>query len=97
MQMKYEIYQIRNIRETDYAFRSYDEAKDMLKKSDYKFVYTGDEELGLDGLFEKFNISIPCDFEGHSLSVSDVVVLNGTAYYCDFIGWKVLDENKWSD
>lgn len=95
--MKYEIYQIKNIRETDYAFRSYDETKNLLKKSDYKFVYTGDEELGLDGLFEKFNINIPYDFEGHSLSVSDVVVLNGTAYYCDSFGWATLNANEWCD
>ena len=30
----------------------------------------------LDGIYERFNIQRPADFTGHSLSVSDVVVLN---------------------
>lgn len=30
-------------------------------------------------------------FTGHSMSVSDVVVLDGKAYYCDSIGFKMLE------
>lgn len=41
----------------------------------------------LESLYEKFNMRHPADFRGHSLSVSDVVVLhdNGvvTAHFCD--------------
>ena len=47
--------------------------------------------MGLERIFEKFNIDRPEDFKGHSLSVSDVVVLhqNGkdTAHYTDSIGF----------
>lgn len=48
-----------------------------------------------ESLFEKFNIDLPEDFRGHSLSVSDVIVLenNGEnkAYYCDSIGFKEIE------
>lgn len=45
----------------------------------------------LERLYEKFNIGIPEDFRGHSMSVSDVVAVkeNGkfTCYYCDNVGF----------
>ncbi len=46
----------------------------------------------LESLFEKFNLDRPEDFKGHSLSVSDVVVLGDTAYYVDDVGFKPLDD-----
>ncbi|MBQ1790523.1 MAG: hypothetical protein II008_10105 [Oscillospiraceae bacterium] len=50
----------------------------------------------LDSLFEKFNIAHPDDFRGHSMSVSDVVVLqeNGVekAYYVDSLGFKEVPQ-----
>lgn len=65
----------------NYAFMnmSFIESHGMqIKKEDYKLVYVG-ELLGntsLDDIFERFNIDRPQDFRGHSLSVSDIVVLN---------------------
>ena len=48
------------------------------------------------GIYERFNIQRPADFTGHSLSVSDVVVLNDgstvKAYYVDSIGFAELPE-----
>lgn len=65
--------------------------------SAYDCIYKGKLPDGqnanavLETLWERFNISHPADFKGHSLSVSDVVVLtsNGTsdAYFCDSVGW----------
>ena len=61
--------------------------------SQYKKVYEGEvqEEKNilhtLESIFEKFNLHHPSDFYGHSLSVSDVVVLDGVNYYCDSYGW----------
>ena len=61
--------------------------------SQYKKVYEDDvwEEKDilhtLESIFEKFNLQHPSDFHGHSLSVSDVVVLDGVNYYCDSYGW----------
>ena len=50
----------------------------------------------MDGIYERFNIQRPADFTGHSLSVSDVVVLNNgstvKAYYVDSIGFAELPE-----
>ena len=54
------------------------------------------EKDTLDGIYERFNIQRPADFTGHSLSVSDVVVLNDgstvKAYYVDSIGFAELPE-----
>ena len=61
--------------------------------SQYKKVYEGEvqEEKDilhtLESIFEKFNLQHPSDFHGHSLSVSDVVVLDGVSYYCNSYGW----------
>jgi hypothetical protein len=49
----------------------------------------------LEDLFYKFNMEHPEDFKGHSLSVSDVVVVKergkSTAHYVDSIGFKQVD------
>ena len=47
-------------------------------RADYDLIYTAPltEKDTLDGIYERFNIQRPADFTGHSLSVSDVVVLN---------------------
>lgn len=68
--------------------------------SQYKKVYEGEvEDQGgdlktLDHLFGVFNIHHPKDFRGHSLSVSDVVRLDGTDDYCDSLGWVNIKEVK---
>lgn len=50
----------------------------------------------LEDVYAKFNIRHPEDFKGHSLSVSDVVVLTkcgmSKAFYCDSIGFKELPD-----
>ena len=95
------IYQIRDdLPGENYAFMnmSFIESHGMqIKKEDYKLVYVG-ELLGntsLDDIFERFNIDRPKDFRGHSLSVSDIVVLNDgekvTAHFVDSISFEQLD------
>lgn len=65
-----------------------------IREVNYNRVYTAPLESGLDleGVFTRFNCEIPPDFRGHSLSVSDVVVLqqgeNKRAFYCDSIGFQ---------
>ncbi len=66
--------------------------------ADYQFVY-GDnlkEESTLESIYEKFNIDHPADYTGHSLSVSDVVVLKKggelTAHYVDSFGYQELPD-----
>lgn len=67
--------------------------------NNYDKVYEGNAaefrgELGdrLEAIFEKFNLDRPEDFKGHSLSISDVVVLDDNAYYVDDVGFKPLKE-----
>ena len=54
-----------------------------------------DPETMLEKLYEKFNVDHPEDFYGHSLSVSDVVMLrqNGlvSAHYVDAVGFAPLE------
>ena len=100
--MKYEIWQLKNECHRAYGFMDYDWAcKHGFKLSDYEKVYEGEIEVDtnavrtLDKLFEKFNIDRPEDFKGHSLSVSDIVVLGNNRlvcakFYCDSLGWKKL-------
>ena len=59
----------------------------------YKKVYEGEvqEEKNLlhtlETIFRIFNLNHPFDFHGSSLSVSDVVNVDGINYYCDDYGW----------
>ena len=48
----------------------------------------------LESIFEKFNHRYPSDFYGHSLSVSDVVNVDGINYYCDSYGWVNTETGK---
>lgn len=99
--MKYEIWQLKNECHRDYGFMDYDWAcKHGFKLSDYEKVYEGEIDASLtcqataERLFEKFNIARPDDFKGHSLSVSDIVVLgdNKVKLYCDSIGFTLIKE-----
>ena len=95
------IYQIRDDSAgTAYAFRNMNfiESHDLqVRKEDYKLVYVGELQgnVSLEDIFERFNIHRPEDFRGHSLSVSDIVVLNNgekvTAHFVDSISFQELD------
>lgn len=91
----YEIYQLKDIRQTSYGFCGYEAAKDKLRPSHYAKVYAGVLAPGttLDDIFAKHNQDLrPRRMEMRSMSVSDVVVLTraGTkkAYYVDTIGFR---------
>ena len=90
------IYQLKDDVPVDYHFRSLERLQEKglaVDPANYEKIYTAPLTPGttLEGIFEKFNIDRPEDFKGHSLSVSDVVVLhqNGkdTAHYTDSIGF----------
>ena len=65
---------------------------------DYQMVYSERlrDATTLDNLFERFNIERPNDFTGHSMSVSDVIIMNRggrlTAYYVDSFGFTELPD-----
>jgi len=61
---------------------------------DYNLVYSKsypNREISLDRIFETFNDNKPVGFTGHSLSVSDVIVIekpdNISAFYVDNVGF----------
>ena len=73
----------------------------QLNHDDYELVYEGKvgEFRGnatLEALFAQFNTDHPEDFRGHSLSVSDVIVISvdgkDTAYFCDSFGFTEMPE-----
>lgn len=97
----YGIYQLKKSEERTYQFMGIREASSFgfeIHGEDYELIYS--DRLGmedtLNSLYEKFNINHPQDFTGHSLSVSDVVVMrkNGEskAYYVDSFGFTELPE-----
>lgn len=59
-------------------------------------IEVSDVSLALDMIFSIFNFHIPEDFQGHSLSISDIVVFDDLkkVYYCDTFGWEDIT-NIW--
>ena len=98
----YGIYQLARREETmDLRFEPFDRLQatgHTVDRANYELVYTAPltKDMTLGGIWEKFNIDHPADFKGHSLSVSDIVVLhqNGenTAHYVDSIGFQQVPE-----
>ena len=85
----------------DYHFEPYDRLQTAglsVETANYDLIYTAELTPGtsLEDIYTRFNIDRPEDFKGHSLSVSDIVVLhqNGenTAHYVDRIGYRDVPE-----
>ena len=81
----------------DYHFEPYDRLQAAglsVEAANYNLIYAAELTPGtsLEDIHTRFNIDHPKDFKGHSLSVSDIVVLhqNGedTAHYVDSFGYK---------
>lgn len=98
----FSIYQLKRGDETrDLRFEPYDRltaAGHAVDPANYDLIYSAPLAPGtsLEAIFTRFNLDHPKDFKGHSLSVSDVVVLhqNGqdTAHYVDSIGYRQTPE-----
>ena len=88
-------------RNVEYTFMGFDFAmKHNWSKGDYVAVWRGVVETetvneALEELFEIFNIRQPDCYYARSLSVSDVVLLDGQLYYCDRIGWSEIPKEKY--
>ena len=69
-----------------------------ISRENYNLVYTAplEEGMTLEKIYTRFNINHPKDFKGHSLSVSDIVMLhkNGenSCHYVDSFGYKDVPE-----
>ena len=98
----YSIYQLKHGDETrDLRFEPYDRLQvtgNVVDKANYELIYSAELMPGtsLEDIYTRFNIDHPKDFKGHSLSVSDVVVLHqdgqDTAHYVDSFGYKSVPE-----
>jgi len=98
----FSIYQLKSGNETlDYRFEPLDAIRNnglSVKPENYELVYTAPltEQDSLESIYTRFNIDHPADFKGHSLSVSDIVVLHqdgkDTAHYCDRFGFSQVPE-----
>ena len=98
----YGIYQLAHGDATrDLRFEPYDRLQatgHTVDRANYELIYTAPLEHGtsLEDIYTRFNIDHPKDFKGHSLSVSDIVVLhqNGenTAHYVNSIGFQNVPE-----
>ena len=84
-----------------YAFEPLDRLREgnrNVEFDNYNMMYSGTlgEKETLEDIYTRFNIDRPDDFMGHSLSVSDIVVLkeNGQerAFYCDSWGFAEVPE-----
>ncbi len=98
----FSIYQLKGGNETlDYRFEPLDSIHRnglSVKPKNYELVYEAPltEKDNLESIYTRFNVDRPADFTGHSLSVSDIVVLHqdgkDTAHYCDRAGFSEVPE-----
>ena len=98
----FSIYQLKRGDETlDYRFEPLDAIRRnglSVDPANYELVYTAPltAKDNLESIYTRFNIDRPADFKGHSLSVSDIVVLHqggtDTAHYCDRFGFSQVPE-----
>ena len=98
----FSIYQLMRGDETrDLRFEPYDRLQatgHSVDRANYELIYTAPlaPDTSLEDIYTRFNLDHPADFKGHSLSVSDIVVLhqNGkdTAHYVDSIGYREVPE-----
>ena len=96
------IYQLKRGDETrDLRFEPYDRLTatgHSLDPTNYDLIYSAPltPDMTLERIYERFNIDHPADFKGHSLSVSDVVVLHqdgqDAAHFVDSVGFREVPE-----
>lgn len=94
--MKMRILQLRKDKLRRYGFMEYEfAAKNDFDLNDYDSVWEEniDSDTNLNDIWTRFQHEgedCPEGYRGRSLSVSDIVDLEGHLFYCDSIGWKEL-------
>lgn len=93
---EYKIYQLKKGSENHaIRFEGFTNAErygEPAKPENYDLVYMGslddfEDSNKLEAIYTKFNLDRPEDFTGHSLSVSDIIVMNNEAHYVDSYGF----------
>lgn len=96
--MKIKVFQVDPARDQhNTLFRSYDSAMKSAGRIDpsiYKTVFDGNVEAeDLEDVFAVLNFSQPVGYNGHCLSVSDIVEIDGSGFfYCDSFGFQELKD-----
>lgn len=98
--MKFKIYQLNKDVSDFLRFARFD-TEEKVQPENYDLVYEGEletnapTEMVLNHLLDAFNVAIPKDFYGHSMSVSDVICLQKGAiqeyFYVDSVGFVKLN------
>jgi hypothetical protein len=98
--MKYQLLQVREARIGEIAFRAYS-ADRKVDLADYHETYAGEINgflpviRALEELFRRFNDEHPADFRSYSLSIADLVRIDGERFfYCDTSGWHPLEPDQ---
>lgn len=103
----YGIYQLKENEETSkFIFQNSDwhvRHNIDITKENYNLIYAAPlkENMDLESLYTLFNLDKPADFKGHSMSVSDVVVLskggNVTSHFVDSFGFTDVPNFAYGD
>lgn len=96
--MRIKIYQINKERDSnDVKFFGLKHLKqfqgsEKVDASLYDEVFDGEvETTNLEKIFRQFNTEFHPLFRGHSLSISDVVVMEGRAHFCESVGFEQIE------
>ena len=99
--MKITIYQPKNPTfridpdQVAYDKNNYNEVYEMSLTKEQEQQSHEDIDVLLEEIFRIFNVYMPKDFEGHSLSVGDIVELDdGYTSICDVFGWREINWTK---
>ena len=104
---KFKVFQIsdsaKNAR--NYTFTGLDMLQHLnlkVERANYKQVYDGeiavlcnDTNAVLETIYAKLQGSKPEGYTGHSLSVSDLVLMDGKYYFCDDFGFAQINFNRY--
>lgn len=93
--MKIKVYQIDGEKDThNVRFMGYDftEKHSGVDSAVYKCVFDGNADAdNLEDIYTLLNTKAPVGYNGHSLSVSDIVETDNGFYFCDSIGFMKLE------
>lgn len=105
--MRFKLFQIKDVQNTDFAFMSYKWAKDYDFNGFYEMTYDGhidttyDMNVGdtLENIFAYGNTNNFPNYNTRSVSVSDIIILGTNplnAYYVDNLGFKKVETENLS-
>ena len=93
--MRFKIYEIDHIKDKDKISFMPLKTVDKVDPSIYKMTFDAEADISEpEDAFLLFNQEGHPLHNGHSMSVSDVIVMNNAAYYCDSFGFKKIEFNE---